>query len=553
MDAEREREVDDLSSITDRSYGRLVDYPDAVCVHSDGIVVAINTAGVAWAGAAADSEIIGRPITDFVHPDSVGAMLERIAVLAQQGDSSEPSEATMVRVDGTLIDVEATSIRVTWDDRPAYLVILRDVAARVAVRDALRYQEAVVNHVTDAVIAISDDGRIASWNPAATAIYRRPIIEVIGAPIGDALGVAFDAREIVAAGGTSAQIHRAADGRELAISVAVTPVDDGFVVICSDKTALARAEQYFRTVVDSIAEGIIVVDRAGRVTTANPAAKAITGVDLPVGDDENATLFSDFEVFDSEGRALTIEQHPICQVMTTGIPLAGEVLGVDLPSGRRVWISASVRLMDPGSPSTSSAVCSFTDISEQQTIRADLEFAATHDSLTALPNRGSVVSHLGEALAALPRARSVAALFIDLDRLKLINDSLGHSAGDRVLQVAARRLKSLVSGSDLVGRVGGDEFVAIVFDRPDRAAIEQLADELHRTLRKPFVVDGELVDIGASIGVALIGERDIRTADDILRDADIAMYAAKTEGRGRTQFYVPGLRERMRIRMRSIG
>ena len=175
MDAEREREVDDLSSITDRSYGRLVDYPDAVCVHSDGIVVAINTAGVAWAGASADSEIIGRPITDFVHPDSVAAMIERIAVLVEQGDSSEPSEATMVRVDGTLIDVEATSIRVTWDDRPAYLVILRDVAARVAVRDALKYQEAVVNHVTDAVIAISDDGRIASWNPAAAAIYRRQI------------------------------------------------------------------------------------------------------------------------------------------------------------------------------------------------------------------------------------------------------------------------------------------------------------------------------------------------------------------------------------------
>ncbi|MBT0567438.1 bifunctional diguanylate cyclase/phosphodiesterase [Williamsia sp. CHRR-6] len=556
--------LDDLP-VNDGSYGRLVDYPDVIVVHSDGVIVAVNAACVQWAGARSERELVGRPITDFVHPDSIPSMLQRISTLVGEGDASLPSEATMVRVDGSTIDVDATSIRVSWNDRPAFLVILRDVGARVAVRDALRYQEAVVSHVTDAVIAISLDGEVASWNPAAETIYRRAIIDVIGRPLSSVIGVEFDPVAVLAAGGTTAQIHCAADGSELSVDVAVTELDDGYVVVCSDKTALRQAERHFRTVVETIAEGILVVERDREISSFNPAAERIIGIELSsildpdsglrdarFGPDGNQLNYLGLRTFDEEGRPVPFSEHPITRVLTTGKPVEWCILGVDLPSGRRIWVSMSVRPMDPESPLTSPVVCSFSDIGEQRAIRERLEFAATHDQLTRLPNRDIVVARLTELLTANPRPTSIATLFIDIDRLKLINDSLGHSAGDRVIQVAARRLRSLLGGSDVIGRVGGDEFVAVVAGRTGQAAIEELTTELHRTLNKPFVVDGELVEIDASIGVSVIGSHDDRTADDILRDADIAMYAAKIGGRGCTQFYVPGLRERMRVRLRSV-
>src|SRR5271163_4234812 len=161
------------ADVVEQRYRRLLDHsPDAIAVHERGRVVYINPAGVRRIGGQSSADLVGRVITEFVHPDSVPAMLTRIAALRHEGDTSPRSEAVMLRFDGTTLDVEAVSMLTVWEGRPAYQVIFRDLSARKAAEAALRSQAALATHVSDAIIATTFTGIVTNWNPAAEAIYR---------------------------------------------------------------------------------------------------------------------------------------------------------------------------------------------------------------------------------------------------------------------------------------------------------------------------------------------------------------------------------------------
>ena len=172
---------------------------------------------------------------------------------------------------------------------------------------------------------------------------------------------------------------------------------------------------------------------------------------------------------------------------------------------------------------------------EQAQAREELEHRAFHDELTGLPNRALLNDRLTHALQRSPRRdAAVAVVFFDLDRFKLVNDSLGHDAGDRLLVQVAKRLRSRLRSSDTVGRLGGDEFVVLVDDihaeSEAHAAVQRVVD----ILEQPFEVDGETIFVSASVGVALA--RDVSQAADVLREADDAMYRAKQRGRGSVEY-----------------
>ena len=172
---------------------------------------------------------------------------------------------------------------------------------------------------------------------------------------------------------------------------------------------------------------------------------------------------------------------------------------------------------------------------EQAQAREELEHRAFHDELTGLPNRALLNDRLRHALLRSPRLdAAVAVVFLDLDRFKLVNDSLGHDAGDRLLVQVAKRLRSKLRASDTVGRLGGDEFVVLVDDihveSDAHAAVQRVVD----ILEQPFEVDGETIFVSASVGVALA--RDVAHANDVLREADDAMYRAKQRGRGSVEY-----------------
>ena len=180
----------------------------------------------------------------------------------------------------------------------------------------------------------------------------------------------------------------------------------------------------------------------------------------------------------------------------------------------------------------------------------ELAFLATHDALTGLPNRTLILDRVEQLMMRARRDKTpLAALFVDLDNFKAINDSLGHAAGDELLQAVASRLSAVVRETDAVGRLGGDEFVVIASELSFAAGPELIAERLLEALDQPFKLAGAgqtCLKITASIGIAA-GDREC--ADELLRDADVAMYRAKWDGRHRYVLFEAGMQTAVQSRM----
>lgn len=508
-------------------YRRLVDVsPDPMCVHSDGRVVYVNPAGVRGFGAHSAEQLVGRPITDFVQPDSIGSMLTRIVALREEGDSSPASEAVLRRLDGSPLVVEAVSVLTSWDGEPAYQVIFRDLTAQKAAEATLRYQAALVNHVSDAIIATTADGVVASWNAAAAAVYRRPVERALGLPLSEAVDGDVDLAGIVAGGGVGHATHRSSDGSPVNVRLSVTPMDEGYVVLCSDYTAQRRAEVQFESVVRSLHDGVVVLDRRGKPQTINPAARRILRLDTGelVADYTSGALT--FPVFNRRGVKIGDNELGSVKLMFANAPLENMVVGIGRADGSRAWLSVNCCLLDPDDGENSALLVSFADITAEHNAKADLAYQAHHDPLTGLPNRVQIEVRLVQA--AKTDAQPLAAvLFVDLDNLKAINDDLGHHAGDGALRETARRLRHSVRDGDFVGRLSGDEFVVLLYGFLDRPALEALTVRMHDEFAEPIHLGGRLRTVSVSIGVTELSPEDERSVEDIMRDADAAMYRAK--------------------------
>ena len=187
------------------------------------------------------------------------------------------------------------------------------------------------------------------------------------------------------------------------------------------------------------------------------------------------------------------------------------------------------------------------DITQRQQAEASIAFMARHDALTKLPNRVLFRERMEQAIAMAGRGTQFAVICLDLDNFKQVNDTLGHPVGDGLLIAAADRLQTCVRETDTVARLGGDEFAIIQLGvlQPDDA--ESLADRIIEAFRQPFDVDGHQVMAGASIGVT-VAPGDSVSYETLMRDADIALYLAKTEGRGTVRFFEPEMDARIHIR-----
>ncbi len=185
-------------------------------------------------------------------------------------------------------------------------------------------------------------------------------------------------------------------------------------------------------------------------------------------------------------------------------------------------------------------------IEERKEIELKLIHDAHHDSLTDLPNRSMFTSRLELAIASKQRYTEnyFAVLFIDLDRFKVINDTLGHHAGDEFLVEVARRIALCIRGHDLLARLGGDEFVVLLDNFEDLTDVQEVASRIINSISEPFLLEGREMYSGASIGIANL-ESYYRSADEVLRDADAAMYQAKTLGRGRFVMFDKSMRDRL--------
>jgi diguanylate cyclase (GGDEF)-like protein/PAS domain S-box-containing protein len=191
-----------------------------------------------------------------------------------------------------------------------------------------------------------------------------------------------------------------------------------------------------------------------------------------------------------------------------------------------------------------------TDITERSLMELKLTRMARHDLLTDLPNRATFIERLELAFAAARRGTAkVAVLFLDLDQFKDVNDTLGHHIGDLLLQTVSKRLQESIRESDTVARFGGDEFALINTDVGEPADAAAMADKVLKTFREPFLIQGNEIRMGASIGIAIYG-LDATDPETLLSHADVALYRAKAEGRGTYRFFTDAMDTDVRTRVR---
>jgi diguanylate cyclase (GGDEF)-like protein len=291
-------------------------------------------------------------------------------------------------------------------------------------------------------------------------------------------------------------------------------------------------ERQFKTIVELLDEGVVVMRNDGYIKFNNPAARRMLGL----GREHLASGFAEraaaLPLYDANGNPVPDELRPAVRAFRTAESFSRQIYALDLPNGERRWLSISGHLMKlPGSATTDMLV-SFSDVTTERAAVEQLMHDANHDPLTGLPNRAYVLRRIAAALAN-EGAPLRAVLFIDLDDLKTTNDTLGHQAGDALLRAAAARLRQAVGLRDVVGRHGGDEFVALVFGTATRNELNALVRRLRVALAEPLAIADTTIPIRASVGLVEVDPDNQRPAEEILRDADRAMYKAKRAGRGK--------------------
>ncbi|MCK6392876.1 bifunctional diguanylate cyclase/phosphodiesterase [Zoogloea sp.] len=311
---------------------------------------------------------------------------------------------------------------------------------------------------------------------------------------------------------------------------ATTPC--GVVTTIADITARREDEEQLRlalTVFRNSVEAIIVTDAQERILSVNRAFSEVTGYSAEDAIGKTPRMLQSGHHGPDFYAAMwrDIQEHGFWQ---------GEVY--DRRKNGTLYPSAlSISVVRDKLERITHYVAVFSDITERKASEARIAYLAQHDPLTGLPNRALLQDRLDQALASAVRHNSrIALLFLDLDRFKTINDSLGHMTGDRLLQGVALRLSACTRETDTISRQGGDEFLIVLTDveGPDDAA--RVAEKILDQLRPPFDIDGQQLATSFSIGIALYPE-DGSCADSLMKNADTAMYHAKECGRNTYRFF----------------
>ncbi|HVN41191.1 MAG TPA: EAL domain-containing protein [Steroidobacteraceae bacterium] len=311
--------------------------------------------------------------------------------------------------------------------------------------------------------------------------------------------------------------------------------------VLRERRAAGLVEQRYASLIKNASDVIIITDADGQLRFASPAAERTFGIhpDDLVG----RNLLDLWTDADRERLAAFL-----AEVAATPGRVVGPIeVTVESDDRRNTLESVGNNLMED--PAIGGLALNFRDVSERKALEEQLRKLAFHDSLTLLANRSLFWNRVEHALALTHRTgEHVAVMFLDLDNFKNINDSLGHDAGDRLLQAAAQRLVKSTRPSDTVARLGGDEFAVLLEGITSEEDVERIATSITSAFNRPLLLDGREVDAAASIGVACSRPGD--DTEQLLRNADIAMYNAKAAGKARFVMFKSQMQELLHDRLR---
>ncbi len=525
----------------------------SIVVDDCGIVREVTGARTSRLGPVVGSAA-GHPLSEFVHPNDRERLVDALAALG-----TGPVDGT-VAVALRLLDEKERSIWIKLETVPGEVGDADTDGSRQLVVHpygpgrALGEDEgsdpnpysALVQQSADIVMVVDPDGTVRFANPAMLRLLGMEpddllgtqVLEIIHAGDHDLL------TDLVAKLLESPETPRSFELRARHVDGSYRWIDGWLQNLLDDvhvggllgngrdvtdrrdaQEALTASEERFRSLTSSSPSAIFELDAAARVGLVNQRWVELTGRDLGEIDDVFGVLHpSDARrlraVWSAEGAPSGLEER----------------VRVVRPDGDFRWVELRTRPVHDSDGLVVAHVGTLHDVTEVQNAHRKLEHLASHDPLTGLPNRTLLLERLQLAVtAARETGDPLALLFVDLDRFKVVNDSLGHHAGDRVLVEVARRLGELVRPRDVVARFGGDEFVVLCAPLADDDQAVQLADRIRREVAGGVLIESEAVHVSVSVGVVIgSGEMDPET---LLRNADVAMYAAKSQGRDRAQVF----------------
>ena len=407
----------------------------------------------------------------------------------------------------------------------ATLSVARDLASAVRALDDRAYD------VVLADLSLPDADGLAVVGAVHGACPDTALVVLTGRADGDL------ALEALARGAQDYLVKGSADGARLA-----TAALHALQRRRAEEQAL-RNLRLAHGLLDALEAPTCAVDHRGRIVAVNEAWRAATAAGG--GDPDRCGLGSDYLAVCDAVRGEDGDAHSAHEVAAG---LRGVLSGrsarfeheypCDSPDAQR-WFS--VRVSPVEVEGARGAVISHVDVSGLRRVQDELSHLALHDVLTGLPNRLLLSDRLQQALVDSSRdGRHAAVAFVDLDRFKRVNDSLGHAAGDALLVQVAARLRAVLRAGDTLSRFAGDEFVVVLRHLPSASEAVLLGDRLVAALDAPFELDGASVSITASVGVVVA--REGQTAEQLLLEADAAMYDAKARGRGRVRVFSSDLR-----------
>jgi diguanylate cyclase (GGDEF)-like protein/PAS domain S-box-containing protein len=426
---------------------------------------------------------------------------------------------------------------------------------------ALAEQAALLDLAHDAIYVRDMKNRILFWNRGAETMYGWPAEMTLGKITRELFKTEFsqpiaeiDAQLLRENHWEGEAIHYTRDGTRINVACrwALQRESNGVPVrilsLVHDITLRKHAEEALfvekeraQVTLNSIGDAVICTDISGKITFINLIAERMTG-----WSSKQATgrpMPEVFQILKDANREtipnpmdLAVEQN-----RTMSLPLNCILIrrdGVEIP------IEDSVSPIHDREGKVTGAVIVFRDVSAARAMTLQVTHTAQHDYLTGLPNRILLNDRIEQAIALAPRhGKTSAVLFLDLDGFKHINDSLGHSIGDKLLQSIARRLVPCVRSADTVSRQGGDEFVVLLSEmaQPEDAAIT--ARRILHAIAEPHLIDGHDLHVTSSIGVSVFPD-DGRDAETLIQNADTAMYQAKENGHQSYKFFKSAMNER---------